>query len=245
MEPISLYEVYTKEAVLQLMPKLFDEVIGKYLTPAFAASVRERCRKYPPKPNLVTPTFVIKSHTRWHAWYNPIENSMHISTTSALNGDYNLIKGLVYHEAIHYAQELYGVDGNRDPHGNFFKYAMDAINTGEGYECVSIKGDAVAFDMNEKPFRVIGLILPGNTYAFTKVSKEVNLPSGLEWLNKIITQKYPNAKMFSFMCTQGYFNQLLPSYTGKGGKLTAFNSKTNQDEYSKLKASADANIIIQ
>ena len=127
MGPISLYEVYTKEAVLQLMPKLFDEVMSKYLTARFADSVREKCRKYPPNPTLPTPSFHIKSHSRWHAWYNPNENSMSISTTSALNGDYNLTKGLVYHEAIHYAQELYGFDGNRDPHGNFFKY--DSVTT--------------------------------------------------------------------------------------------------------------------
>ncbi|MFQ6415314.1 SprT-like domain-containing protein, partial [Streptococcus pneumoniae] len=61
-----------------------------------------------------------------------------------MNGTPDLIKRLVYHEAIHYVQSSIGAD-RRDPHGEFFKKCMNEINAGEGYECVTIKSPAIDY----------------------------------------------------------------------------------------------------
>ncbi len=229
----SLTQLYTesKSSILALMSKYYDEVMNKYLNKYMVDQ----------KIFINSPSFGVKSHPRWHAWYNPTESAIYISTTTAEHADAQFIKSLMYHEAIHYVQTCLNADRS-NPHGSFFIKCMNDINRGEGYELVKIKDEEVIYD-SDKPFRVIGF-KDNNGYYFAKITKESTLESSIEICKKI-AKRYNSTDVFTFMCTLGYFKRQLPSMSvGKGGKLVQFKeSDANKDVLAKLYKLADSSIV--
>lgn len=223
--------VESKSDTLKMMPVYFEEVMDKYLN-KYMVNI---------KHFLAYPTFVVRSTNRMHAWQSSSRGEIGISYTDAVNGTPDLIKSLIYHEAIHYVQSSIGADRG-DPHGEFFKKCMDEINTGEGFELVTIKSPATEYE-TKKPFRVIGFIAPGGKYYFGRVPREANLNSDLEDVRKIASSKGSD-KLFSFTYNSGHYQTIMPSVSGKSGTLATYTeTDANKDKLADLMKTADANII--
>lgn len=231
MKKLTTLFVESKSDTLKMMPVYFEEVMDKYLN-KYMVNI---------KNFLAYPEFVVRSTNSMHAWYNQTRGEIGICYTDAVNGTPDLIKRLVYHEAIHYVQSSIGAD-RRDPHGEFFKKCMDEINTGEGRNFVTIKSPAIEYE-TKKPFRVVGFVTPGGKYYFGRVPREVNLDSDLETVKKFATARGSD-KIFSFTYNSGYFEKSMPSVSGKSGGFAIFNeTEDNKDRLADLMKTADANII--
>lgn len=144
---ISLRELileFSKSEAISDMKKHFDYVSKKY----FSSRV-----KYP------TPSFKVKPNLKNVGAYIPSRNEfvMHMDFAN----DPELLKGTMYHEAIHYFQvHQDGFDSRKHKrdgyHDDYFHQMAKKINSGEGKKYVSVSGSIqkIKSGKSVKPFWV-------------------------------------------------------------------------------------------
>lgn len=227
-----------KSKVLELMEKYFNEAYDRYLA--------KRVNNSPSRTFLNTPTFVVRSHPRLHAWFKLSSNEIGISTQSANVATDVQIKSLVYHEAIHYAQLAMNYRDRRytdGGHDSVFKEIMAEMNADAGFKLVKITEEPFAGVM-PKSYVVAGFEHQGKYY-FGRITKPANVAQDMQGLSRIAL-KYPGAKLFAFSSNDAKLFRNLPVLSGKSGGVGAFRESGSPDHLASLaqfKSLADSNIV--
>lgn len=188
---------YNKQDILNKMYQYWKECLQKYF------DRDEVGGKYP------RPEFELKRDSKRSGWfkykwisdaagnkYRSNEMTIGINPDFAMDDD--LLKGIVYHETIHYYEFLYfkyeeHIENTHNHHGEFFTKMMNKINSGEGKKLVTIKAELIDFKKTSKPFWVYGVKNTNGDYWFTwSLNKSQKL---IDYLAKTV-DKYENVFLF-------------------------------------------------